>query len=348
MTVRPFVVPEPKAVRKQGTDLLTSAGIWRCIQEEIYGQRYGFPGQHAGFFHGAIPWTELIAEDDLPGGKPGRDKRARYELRYRKFALSEAGLLTAEHPLTEKHFRYHQIGVPIHDMRRMDLMREQPGLDWWVVAFVVEKKRVDMPSETLRTALDSRTVAGVGFGEAMPSPDPTSYKNQDPQRTAPEPAFGFSSIPLITPVEDYHFVVHLAWADISGGDLVDTVTEHHTADRARESVMSEYADTRNLRNLTPGGRKNRNEAIAVIRTYNETQRALTGEPEPRSARALPAPAPSPGPDRADAMRARVVEMRTAGTPVASIVRSTKLTLTEVRGILADHAQQKEREDGSSS
>lgn len=305
------------------------------------------------FYWGETSLGELARETEQPGGW----SRAEHELRYYTISISERGVVGQVSPL---HFATHQVGIPINAIRNQ-LRDEQPGCDWWVVAWQIEVRNVAKPAEAWSDnvvdarALESAANGGRVFGQQNPNVRREDFANQDPDDTTPVNA-GPSA--RIVEEPDYQVVVHLAWADVRKGRLQDSVTHLHQRygrDGVEASFMRDYAKSRNIDMLPEGSRMNRQLAKAVMQFFDTEQKKLTAEavrigatdepPEPApvrkvapatAAKAVPmmaAPARRQG-ELTDAVRARILELRSKGSTPASIAKSTRVKMDKVIEVLS--------------
>lgn len=322
----------------------------RQVAERKLEQRemYEILGQEilSRFFHGDTPLDELALEEPIPDSRGAR--RTVHELRYMQLTISEAGVVGK---VTPSHFRAHQVGVPIHAMRR-DLQQEQPSCDWWIVAFQVELRDLSRTDEVWGDVVDSRAIdsaargGGRVFGERNPNVRATDFADQDPDATYPQAV----SQARVRSETDYQAVVHIAWADIKRSRLVDPVTHLHrryNPDNNDVSFMREYAQTRNLDVLPEGSRLNREMAKAVMRYFADEQRMLEAEaqqlgttddppeaPAPKQARAPKPPAEAKaGGQLDDRKRALIIELRQAGETPANIAKRVRVKTAKVLEVL---------------
>lgn len=334
-------LPPSVAVKRRAAERkLEREEMYTSLQHEI----------NSKYYHGDTSLGELARETEQPAGW----YRAEHELRYYTISISERGVVGQ---VSVAHFLYHQVGVPINFIREQ-LRNEQPGCDWWVVAYQVETRDVAKPAEAWSdNVVDARAIeaaanGGRVFGQANPNIRREDFASQDPDDTMPVNA---GPVARIIEEPDIQCVVHLAFADVRKGRLQDSVTHLHQRygrDGVEASFMREYAKTRNIDMLPEGSRMNRQLAKAVMQFFDAEQRRLTAEaqrigatdatPAPAMERkAAPAPAPrvSPPPPRStrgeltDAVRARILQLRANGSTPASIAKSTRVKMDKVLEVL---------------
>lgn len=294
------------------------------------------------FFWGDTPLDDLVREEDIPGSHGG--KRAVHELRYYTHSINEVGVVGVVSP---PHFMHHLVGIPIHIIRQY-LKAEQPGCEWWIVAFQVEVRDLRRTHEYWADhVVDSRALeraasGGRVFGEAAPNVRPQDFANQDPDATEPVAA---GPVARVAEESDYQIVLHMAWADVRRSRLQDSVTylqQQYGKDGADPSFMREYARTQNIDVLSEGARMNRELAKAVIRLFADEQRLLQAEaqrigttddepvtPPPARVRA----APTARAELDESKRDRILALRAQGMPPAAIAKAVRVKTDKVIEVL---------------
>lgn len=190
--------------------------------------------------------TEIVEEER---GRPV-GVRAVYELRYTSFRVRQPQALAGSREM----FEYHVWRLVEESKKLLD--QAQPGLTWGLVQFFVEPQRVTRNAD--RTFTDTRDGSDVArsMQAALMSGDTTGNRSLGVNtKTAPRR------------VEDVVWIYHLVWADLAGGGHF---TDPMMAHEQRPGPMARYAETRQLRHMTPAMSRNRREAIALLKRTAES------------------------------------------------------------------------------
>lgn len=262
-----------------------------------------------------IPVEQLVATLDPPTLKARRgevvaaetftqfDRSCAYELRYRKgLAVSQSGVTgRLDERLFARDIEYQFL------MELKALQEMQPNCDWRLVGAQIRqvnlasRQMVSQPTEPelriTKVATDedyARNGALLGSASAQYAVRP-----------------------------DVRWMMPMVFADVAKAELVDPNQVDPEA-RPTSDQVYKYIQTRQLRWLTAGQRKNRDLAVELLRTWEKTQ--LEGAEST-------APVPAVTLAFTEEQRAEIVSLRQAGVSAQRIARLLGATVEDVEAVL---------------
>lgn len=195
----------------------------------------------------------LASTEEIRTEAGAKELRAVYHLAYREVKFSEEGALKADYPARAK---FEAMVVNLLEDTRTRLLEAQPNCDWQLVGALVDA----VPS-------DGVAQAQTGKSNAPGSLDPSLAVHQAMMRGErgddPEGAIRLGGrVHRTEPTRHWRWYIRMVWADVSGaGEWVDPIEVRG----GKPGPHAKYAQTRIVRLLPPGGRKNREEAVKLLR-----------------------------------------------------------------------------------
>lgn len=194
----------------------------------------------------------LAATEEIRTEQGAREQRAKWHLSYREMKFSEEGVLRAEFPARAK---FEGLIRNMIAQVRERLLDEQPNCDWQLAAALVDA----VPADGLAQR-------ATGASNAPGSIDPSVAAHQammrgDRDGEGGEVRLG-SRVLKTEPSRHWRWYVRMCWFDRSGsGEWVDPIEVRG----GKPGPHAKYAATRIVRLLPPGARRNREEAIKLLR-----------------------------------------------------------------------------------
>lgn len=237
--------------------------------------------------------STVVVERD---GQRAVGVRVNYELAYREFRFPQTMLGHLDQgpqfqggaPAKFRAFVRYQLGA---QLKALELY--QPGLEWALVYALVDPVCLTRTYASVDGREPTAEEASIRLAQAVQSMQPSSRAERPPERLSRVMGQTYQE-------QDWVWYVRLVFADVSGGaDWQDP----NVVGGGESKGLSKYAETRQLRYLPRGTRKQRERAIELMTALDK-----------RPVQVAPASKLSP------AQRATAVQMLNEGTNVALIAR----------------------------
>lgn len=250
--------------------------------------------------------STVVVERD---GQRAVGVRVNYELAYREFrfpqsmlpALSQGPQPKGGPPEKFRQFIRYQLGAAL---KALELY--QPALDWQLVYVLVDPVCLTRTFANVNGNEPTVEEASIRLAQAVQSMRPTARAETPPERLS-------SVVGTQYKEDDWVWYVRMVFADVSGG--ADWQDPNHLGG-GRSDGLSKYAETRQLRYLPRGTRKQRERAIALME-------ALDKQP----VQVAPASRLTP------AQRATAMDLLQQGTNLALIARLMEMEPEELEAEL---------------
>lgn len=241
---------------------------------------------------------EILRKTPVYEGETIVDMQLAHELRLKRVAVSESGTVG------KQTFKQLVATVQVQiEHARQELVDEQPGCAWRLVAAIVEQVNVATTERVMRTAVPGGVPKASAVLQDLTGDEeyvPPTAMNQRTEHVA---------------TQVHKCMIYMVWADIGQGALVDPAAAHADTEAGRSGPMARYRSSRMLHHLSNSAQNNREKCEDIVREFQETARdtgavsAVVDEPD------IPA-----GPIAEDAVTSRIRELAGQGHAAGRIAR----------------------------
>lgn len=196
---------------------------------------------------------EILRRTPIYEGDTIVDWQLQHELRFKKVPVSESGTVG-------KQTLAQLVGTMTVQIEhaRQELVDEQPGCAWRLVAAVVEQ--IDVST--------SERIARQGSAGGVPNARATLADLTGDEEYVPPSAMNQRHDNQVA--SHHKCVVYMVWADIGQGALIDPAGSHAETEAGRNGPMARYRASRMLSHLSNSGQQMRERAEDLVREFMVT------------------------------------------------------------------------------